>query len=84
MEAAQRELREELRVLVTRVDEESVGIDDLGSDFRIEFTTAEIAGEPEAVEHTRVEWVPADGVLNYDLAPADRIFVEQYLRSQAP
>ncbi len=84
LQAARRELHEELRVHVTWVDDGPVAIADSGPDFQIEFATTKIEGEPEAVEHARVEWVPESAVLNYDLAPADRFFAVHHLRSRAP
>ena len=61
-----------------------MAIADSGPDFQIEFATTKIEGEPEAVEHAHVEWVPESAVLSYDLAPADRFFAVHHLRNRAP
>lgn len=82
LQAARRELSEELGVEVVGVRGQPVPVQDPGSEWVVEFIETVIDGEPEArEEHTRVEWVPPEESTDYDLAPADREFVETYLRS---
>jgi mutator protein MutT len=76
LEAVRRELREELAVEVTWAGAVSFAVLDPGSEFRIEFLPVEIAGEPAALEHTRVAWFRAEELSALALAPSDRRFVE--------
>lgn len=36
-------------------------------------------GEPRPAEHARIDWVTPDSVSGYDLAPADRAILKEYL-----
>lgn len=76
LEAARRELAEELGV-----DADAIGpllwvAPDPGSSFLIEFYGVQIRGEPAALEHEALAWVSPDELLLYPLAPSDRAFVE--------
>jgi 8-oxo-dGTP diphosphatase len=75
LEAARRELREELGVEVTGVGAVALSVPDPGSDFVIEFLPVEIRGEPECLEHMAVEWRAEEELLSVPLAPSDRRYV---------
>jgi 8-oxo-dGTP diphosphatase len=75
-EAAVRELEEELDLVVTAVQEPLFAIHDEGSPFNIVFVPVIASGEPHALEHQAFEWVPANRLLEFDLAPSDRRFAE--------
>lgn len=76
LEAARRELDEELGVEVVAVGALLATVPDLGSPFVVEFHAVEIRGEPAALEHEALAWVlPAELPL-YPLAPSDRTFAE--------
>ena len=71
LEAARRELNEELAVEVTEVGSILYSVHDPGSEFVIEFVNVSIEGEPQALEHSRIEWVTEDRLIEYALAPSD-------------
>ncbi|MFB6241050.1 MAG: (deoxy)nucleoside triphosphate pyrophosphohydrolase [Gemmatimonadota bacterium] len=79
LQAARRELSEELDVEVVGVRGQPVPVQDPASEWVVEFVETMVEGEPRAREHTEVVWVPRDEVADYDLAPADRDFAENYL-----
>ena len=79
-----RELREELLVDVVSTGATLLIEHDRDSPFEIHFITTEIAGEPFAQEHDRIEWVPIASCDQYPLAPSDRAFVERYFRQENP
>jgi mutator protein MutT len=74
LDAARRELREELGVAVTGVAEPVYRRRDLTSPFEIVFVEVEIDGEPVALEHEEVRWVAAAEMATLELAPADAGF----------
>jgi 8-oxo-dGTP diphosphatase len=76
LEAAIRELEEELALEVTSVEEPLLAIHDDGSRFNIVFVPVVTVGEPRALEHEALEWVVANKLLNLNLAPSDRRFAE--------
>jgi 8-oxo-dGTP diphosphatase len=80
--AARRELGEELAVDVLGVGTVEFSVRDPGSDFLIEFLPVRIAGEPQALEHTRIRWVSDDELLALPLAPSDRCYAR--FRAQGP
>ncbi|MGC0362952.1 8-oxo-dGTP diphosphatase [Rhodococcus sp. 27YEA15] len=78
-EALARELQEELGVQVR------VG-DRIGSDVRLSedlvlraYRVELLAGEPTAIEHARLDWVTAEGLLEIDLVVNDRAWVPELL-----
>lgn len=79
LQAARRELGEELDVEVVGVKGQPVPVQDPGSEWVVEFVETVVEGEPRAREHMEVVWVPREEVVDYDLAPADREFAENYL-----
>jgi 8-oxo-dGTP pyrophosphatase MutT (NUDIX family) len=83
LDAAKRELLEELGVEVRRVTDSVFSVADPGSLFVIEFVPAEIAGTPRCLEHETIRWTSLEELLSLPLAPSDRRFAE-FLRSNAP
>ena len=81
LEAARRELSEELGVEAVAASVLLWAAPDPGSPFRIEFHAVEIRGEPQALEHEALAWVLPDELPLYSLAPSDRAFVESFLES---
>lgn len=76
VEALRRELREELGVEMVGAVASPLHVGhDPGSPFEIHFISVEIAGEPSALEHEQVAWVPVAACHRYALAPSDREFV---------
>jgi 8-oxo-dGTP diphosphatase len=71
LEAAQRELGEEIAVEVTAVADVEFAMLDPGSSFRIEFFPTTAVGDPQCIEHARVEWIREDDLLSLPLAPSD-------------
>lgn len=79
LEAAQRELDEELAVAVTGVGAVTFSVHDPGSEFVIEFLPVAIDGEPQAMEHSEMAWVTYEESLTYELAPSDRRYVQHFV-----
>ncbi|HKT81843.1 MAG TPA: NUDIX domain-containing protein [Vicinamibacterales bacterium] len=82
LDAAKRELAEELGVEVLGVGLPLFSTADSGSEFLIEFVATEIVGEPRCLEHIDLKWLPVEQLSSLQLAPSDQRFVE-FLRSQA-
>lgn len=80
LEAAQRELDEELGVQVLSVGPALFSIADPGSEFVISFVPTVIEGEPQCHEHLDLKWMHLEEVASLPLAPSDCQFVE-FLRS---
>lgn len=80
LDAARRELAEELAVEVVAVGGLLLAVPDPGSIFVVEFHPVDIAGEPAALEHSALAWVRPGDLPGYDLAPSDRAFVEHLLK----
>lgn len=72
-------MREELDVGVESVGEPLFVRQDEGSVFSIEFMPVVIDGTPQMIEHSDHAWVPARDLLEYELAPSDRAFVDAHL-----
>ena len=72
LDAARRELREELDVDVLAVDVLRFAHRD--APFVIEFVDVEIEGEPRALEHDEIRWVTREEMAALALAPADAAF----------
>ena len=83
-EAVSRELREELDVAVQAVGPVTFSMTDPGSEFRIEFLSVEIEGDPECREHSDIAWVRPQELGRYPLAPSDQRFAEQHLNAPEP
>lgn len=74
LDAARRELSEELGVIVAEVGDTILAIDDPGSHFVIEFHRVQIEGEPRCLEHSALVWLSPLDLLERPLAPSDRRF----------
>jgi 8-oxo-dGTP diphosphatase len=79
LDAARRELAEELGVGVHTVGDVVFARRDAGSPFVIEFVHVEIDGEPTALEHDDIRWVTTTEAGALPLAPVDRAFVDEHL-----
>ena len=80
LDAARRELAEELGVEALAVGSPLFSMADPGSEFLIEFVPTEIVGEPQCLEHIDLKWLPLEQLPYLHLAPSDKRFVE-FLRS---
>jgi 8-oxo-dGTP diphosphatase len=83
LEAARRELREELGVAAIDVGPVLFSVHDPGSLFLIAFVQVGIEGDPQCHEHTAFRWLPMLDLAALPLAPADRRFVEYVLARTA-
>ncbi|NUS98780.1 MAG: NUDIX domain-containing protein [Gemmatimonadaceae bacterium] len=83
LDAANRELQEELGVAAVKVGEPLVSFADPGSPFVIEFVPTEIRGDPTCVEHSELRWATLHEIQSLPLAPTDRQFVEFALAQRA-
>lgn len=79
LDAARREMNEELGVDVEAVGGVLVSHPDPGSPFVIEFVPVLIAGAPRAIEHEAIRWVAPPEGADLDLAPSDRRFWEEWV-----
>jgi mutator protein MutT len=79
LDAARRELAEELGVATLEVREPLLEIADPGSAFVIAFVPTVIDGEPTCLEHAELRWARLDDLPALPLAPSDRRFVELLL-----
>ena len=79
LEAARRELKEELSVHVQDVGPVELSVRDPGSDFVIDFLPVSIQGDPQCLEHQALTWEEEAALTSYDLAPSDRQYVEARL-----
>ena len=82
LDAANRELTEELNVAAVAVGEPIYSVHDEGSPFVISFVPCEIAGVPTCLEHADARWASLEDIQELDLAPSDRQFVRFLLARQ--
>jgi len=82
LDAARRELCEELNAEVVGVGRRLFTAMDPGSPFLIEFVEVEIDGEVKALEHTEARWCNVFEMLKLFFAPADNRFVTEYLQKE--
>jgi len=75
MDAARRELREELGVRTASIGACLFAMADEGSAFMIEFHEVDIDGTPVAREHDVIGWFTPDELRSMALAPVDAQFV---------
>lgn len=76
LEAAHRELTEELGMGAAGVGAVLLSVTDPGSAFVIHFVEVEAHGVPAPTEHTEVGWYTPDEMAALPLAPADARFVQ--------
>ena len=81
LDAARRELLEELDVDVLEVAPAEFAREDAVSGFVIEFVPTVVRGQPRALEHDALAWVAPADLASYDLAPSDREYVDWLLIS---
>jgi mutator protein MutT len=79
LDAARRELDEELGMRVRSIGSPLWAMRDPGSVFRIEFVPVDAEGEPGACEHDDVRWVTVPEMSALPLAPSDAEFVRHGL-----
>jgi len=82
LEAATRELREELGLSVTGVGAVLFEAMDPGSPFLIRFVEVQVRGEPRALEHMEVGWFEPPTLQELALAPTDARFVREWVRER--
>lgn len=82
LEAARRELREELDVGVAAAGQELFAVRDPNSSFLIVFVEVAIEGDPVCREHLELRWCARPELDALMLAPSDRQFVDHALHSQ--
>ncbi|HKJ03299.1 MAG TPA: NUDIX domain-containing protein, partial [Longimicrobiales bacterium] len=75
LEAARRELAEELDMGAAGVGALLLSVHDDGSPFVIHFLEVEATGDPVPLEHSAVGWYTPDKMAALPLAPADARFV---------
>ena len=80
LDAARRELAEELDVTVRGVEGSVFTVAYPGSEYIVEFVPTTIEGEPRCLEHQDLRWVPVYGLFEFPLAPSDQSFAE-FLRA---
>jgi 8-oxo-dGTP pyrophosphatase MutT (NUDIX family) len=76
LEAARRELSEELDLSAIKESGQVFSVKDPASGFMINFVEIEVEGEPTLLEHIECAWLPPSQLSSLDLAPSDRKFVE--------
>jgi len=79
LDAARRELSEEMDLRVTGVGRRLLSVPDTGSGFVIDFLEIRVSGEPTALEHAEIGWFRPDEMTDMALAPADERFARQLL-----
>lgn len=79
LDAAGRELEEELGLTVDGVEAELFAIQDPGSAFLIAFVPVMVSGMPVCHEHDQLAWATPSELHSLPLAPSDRRFVETFL-----
>jgi 8-oxo-dGTP diphosphatase len=77
LDAARRELEEELGLEVTEVGALLGSVRDPAAPFVIDFVEVVALGEPIAREHSRIDWLTASQLGDLELAPADATFARQ-------
>ena len=82
LDAARRELEEELHVKVHSVGDLLFSAVDPGSSFQIDFFFVDIKGTPQATEHQEIRWCTIEELSHLPLAPADGRFLKEFLWKQ--
>lgn len=76
LQAAQRELSEELSLNATSSGAVLFSVVDQASGFEIKFLEVSVDGEPQLHEHMALAWLSPPALLELRLAPSDKSFVE--------
>jgi mutator protein MutT len=76
LDAARRELSEELGVDVTTVGQAEFAVMDEGSSFHIVFVPTHMDGQPICHEHLSIAWRPLEQLVEWPLAPSDKRYVQ--------
>ena len=79
LDAARRELKEELSVEVISTADPIFTKHDPGSPFVIDFVEVQVEGVPQALEHDEIRWATPFELLQLRLAPSDRSFTELFV-----
>jgi 8-oxo-dGTP diphosphatase len=79
LDAARRELDEELGLIATSIGDIVFERRDPGSSFLIVFVDVEATGEPVPTEHVEVRWMSPAEAARLPLAPADAAFIDTLL-----
>ena len=83
LEAARREMREELDLEAVAVGANLAAIREPGSEFLIEFVEVEVGDSTtvKALEHDELGWLATADLAKLDLAPSDALFAAWLLAS---
>lgn len=76
LDAATRELKEELDLTVTAVGNCLFSASDPGSPFVVDFYEVMVTGTPKLLEHTDLRWLKLEELSSINLAPTDAAFVK--------
>jgi 8-oxo-dGTP diphosphatase len=82
LDAANRELAEELHVEVLTIGNLLFSEVDPGSPFQIDFFHVDIKGTPQTTEHQEIRWCSIEELSQLPLAPADGRFFKEFLWKQ--
>ena len=74
LDAARRELAEELHLVASAIEDLLLAVQDAGSPFIIQFYRVTATGQPNPVEHSEIAWVAGADLLRLPLAPSDERF----------
>ena len=80
LEAAHRELQEELALSATGAGSTLFSANDPDSPFVINFIEITVDGEPNATEHSEIGWFALPQLKAMELAPSDAAFVDWLAR----
>lgn len=83
LEAADRELKEELAMRATASGCVRFSVTDQASGYVINFVEVSAEGDPQLLEHMEYAWVSPNDLMKFNLAPSDRNFVEHLNMSKA-
>lgn len=76
LDAATRELKEELDLTVSTVGNCLFSASDPGSPFVVDFYEVIVTGTPRLLEHTALSWLKLEELSSLNLAPTDAAFVK--------
>ncbi len=82
LDAAKRELAEELKMHATACGATLFSARDESSGFEIHFVQVSADGEPHLLEHSDARWVHPDDLVDLELAPTDGLFVAELLKQK--